>query len=89
VFPGVGFDGGDIELSRLGVNAHGGNNASGEAQGAQISGREGLAFAHIVGRSIGVNEGAALGMGIGAAKLAQIGSGEFGHMRIKYQPKFY
>jgi hypothetical protein len=36
-----------------------------------------------------VNEGAALGMGVGAAKLAQIGSGEFGHMRIKYQPKFY
>ena len=88
VFPGVGFDGGDAELARLGVYAHGCNNAGGQAQGAEIGRREGLSFAHVVRGGVGVNHGAALGMGVGAAQLAQIGSREFGHKGIKYPPKF-
>lgn len=88
MFPGVSFDGGDAELARLGVNAHGRDNAGGQAQGTEISRREGLSFAHVVRGGVGVNQGAALGMGVGAAKLAQIGSREFGHKRIKYPPKF-
>ena len=88
MFPGVSFDGGDAELARLGVNAHGCDNASGQAQGTEISRREGFSFAHVVRGGVSVNQGAALGMGVGAAKLAQIGSSEFGHKRIKYQPKF-
>ena len=88
MFPGVSFDGVDAELARLGVNTHGSYDASGQAQGTEISRREGLSFAHVVRGGVGVNQGAALGMGVGAAKLAQIGSREFGHKRIKYQPKF-
>ena len=88
MFPGVGFDTGDAELARLGVNAHGRDNASGQAQSTQISRREGFSFAHVVSGGVGVNQGAALGMSVGAAQLAQIGSREFGHKEIKYQPKF-
>lgn len=87
MFPSVSFDRGDAELARLGVNAHGCDNACGQAQSTQISRREGLSFAHVVRGGVGVNQGAALGMGVGAAKLTQIGSREFGHKRIKYPPK--
>lgn len=88
MFPGVSFNRGDAEFTGLGVNPHGCDNASSQAQGTEISRREGLSFAHVVRGGVGVNQGAALGMGVGAAKLAQIGSREFGHKEIKYQPKF-